>query len=206
VIAAHWVLTAALCFVGVGDGPAHPAQWVVRGGGVHVVRPDGSGRLDPTMRVFGIDRIVIDPAYKASSDIAPPLDDLALVHLRLAPRLDPPTGPQRFAVLPLVNGAPDAGEAIEVFGWGSEVAATGYAQVLREAAMATLTARNIAAAELPMAQSLQKVSLRLVDVAGCEQAITRQVQLTGAQARNLAIESAAEVALSSHQICAGDPS
>jgi secreted trypsin-like serine protease len=197
-IAADWVLTAAHCFDGKGGEGAYARQWVVRAGGVRVVESAGSRVLSRRMQLFPMDKVIVQPGYSAAGAYAPPLNDLALVHLaKPAPVGDPEDLKSRFAVLPLATRAYWPGEVVTAAGWGSEATTTGAQQNQRAALLAHLTQQNVAQASVSMARTLQVVQLTLVNGQSCAKAITDQIHLTGDPA-------APAVTIPTALVCAGD--
>ncbi len=192
-----WVLTAAHCFDGKGGESAYARQWVVRAGGVRVMDSAGSRVLSRRMQVFHINRIVIQPGYQPAGSYAPPLNDLALVHLTKKTPADPQNMRSRFAVLPLASRPYWPGEQVTAAGWGSMSTATGADQNARAAMQQHLTQANVAQASVAMALTLQVVQLTLVNSQDCARAITNQIHLTGDP-------SAPAVSIPTPLVCAGD--
>ncbi|MGH7025469.1 MAG: trypsin-like serine protease [Caulobacteraceae bacterium] len=117
-IAPRWVLTAAHCVMN-GAAPIGARQLLVRA---------GSSSLARGMKVFAIERVVVNPGYTPSTNDTPPLGDLALVEIRPAA---PVKDRDHVAVIGLSSGEP-AG-FLTVTGWGAHQTVTFARQMMLEA-------------------------------------------------------------------------
>jgi hypothetical protein len=215
-IARDWVLTAQHCVTGDGGKPIAAGDLVVRGGSVSIT-VDGARALNPKMRIFAIrpDGIILHPGYAPSTDYRPPVNDLALIHLKAAVPLDPPGRERkRFATIFLAAHPYRAGPVV-VTGWGSMKANTGAGQLQREQAQARMNteafvpAKDFLAATVRMAPNLQIATLKVVGNAACARQVLSQIHITrqGAATQQAPTEPGAVMAdLSDDYLCAGDDS
>ena len=118
-----WVLTAAHCVAGHGvDGQDPKVLFRVRIGSINLADP---------MPTFKIDRIEFPKGRKGfieSTDDAPPVNDIALVHIVPSAPLDK----QRIDVIPLPSAGFRPAFPLTVTGWGATAAVTMTAQLQRE--------------------------------------------------------------------------
>lgn len=128
-ITKEWVLTAWHCFDDSGTPVGSELQ--VRAGDIRL-----GDATHIYMQTYRIDRVIPPPVsqygdYREGTDIAPPLNDLALVHIS-------PIAPLRREALARVRpvaGLSDSGTqrgALTVTGWGASVEATAVGQIQRE--------------------------------------------------------------------------